>query len=183
MKRQISGGGQIDDVFAWLDIPAEERLRILVAEDDPVSRRVLETTLMSYGFQVISAKDGEEAWNILSGENPPPMAILDWQMPYKDGLEICKMIRQTSRLDKTYVIILTANNSPADVVAGFQAGADDFMGKPYNRAELRARVQAGQRIVNLQKELIKAKSFCAECARPLAEQEAPTVDDTPGAEA
>jgi DNA-binding response OmpR family regulator len=127
-------------------------MRILIAEDDPVSRRVLETTLQKWGYEVVSVADGEQAWTILAGETPPPLAILDWMMPEVDGIELCRRVRE--RLPRPlYLILLTARGSKEDIVTGLDAGADDYVTKPFDREELRARLQVGVRIVTLQAEL------------------------------
>lgn len=127
-------------------------MKILVAEDDPVSRRVLETTLQKWGYDVVSVSDGEQAWAVLSSETAPPLAILDWMMPEVDGTELCRRVRELLQRP-IYIILLTARGSKEDVVAGLQSGADDYVTKPFDREELRARVQAGIRIVTLQAEL------------------------------
>lgn len=127
-------------------------MKILVAEDDPVSRRVLETTLQKWGYDVVSVSDGEQAWAVLSSETAPPLAILDWMMPGVDGLELCRRVRESLQRP-IYIILLTARGSKEDIVAGLQSGADDYVTKPFDREELRARVQAGVRIVRLQMEL------------------------------
>jgi DNA-binding response OmpR family regulator len=168
MKRSISGSNAVDDVFSWLDIQVSEPLRILIAEDDAVSRRVLEATLNGYGFKVLSARDGAEACRFLDDNDPPQLAILDWQMPELGGLEVCKWIRSTTKLKHTYVILLTSKDSVNDVITGLQAGANDYIRKPFNRAELRARLQAGVRLLSLQKEL--AASVCAKCGQPETEE-------------
>ncbi|HXF06120.1 MAG TPA: response regulator transcription factor, partial [Blastocatellia bacterium] len=126
-------------------------MRILVAEDDPVSRRVLETTLQKWGYDVVSVSDGQQAWAVLSSETAPPLAILDWMMPEVDGVELCRRVRGSLQRP-IYIILLTARGSKEDIVAGLQSGADDYVTKPFDREELRARVQAGVRIVTLQME-------------------------------
>ena len=125
-------------------------MRILIAEDDSITCRLLETLLTSRGYSVITACDGAAAWKILQREDPPKVVILDWMMPGVDGLEVCQKIRGTFDLQSTYIIMLTAMDRKADLVAGFQAGADDYITKPFDREELYARVQAGVRIVKLQ---------------------------------
>ena len=125
-------------------------MKILIAEDDSITCRLLETLLTSQGYSVITAYDGAEAWKILQWEDPPKVVILDWMMPDVDGLEVCQKIRGTPDLQSTYIIMLTAMDREADIVTGFQAGADDYITKPFDREELYARVQAGVRIVKLQ---------------------------------
>lgn len=127
-------------------------MKILVAEDDLASRRVLETTLQKWGYDVVSVSDGAEAWAILSSEGAPPLAILDWMMPELDGIELCRRVREVIQRP-TYIILLTARGSKEDIVVGLQSGADDYITKPFDREELRARLQVGVRIVMLQMEL------------------------------
>jgi DNA-binding response OmpR family regulator len=128
-------------------------MEILIAEDDAVSRRLLELGLLRWGYEVIVAKDGIEALNVLSRENRPPLAILDWMMPGIDGIELCRKIRAKQDLIPTHIILLTARNGKADIVYGLEAGADDYIAKPFDRDELRARIQVGMRLVELQRKL------------------------------
>lgn len=128
-------------------------MRILVAEDDATSRRMLEVTLAKWGYEVLVARDGPQAWQVLDGEEPPGLALLDWVMPGMDGLEVCRKVRSVTRTPPIYIILLTARVAKDDVVRGFEAGADDYVTKPFNSDELRARVKVGRRIVELQKNL------------------------------
>jgi DNA-binding response OmpR family regulator len=125
-------------------------MRILIAEDDLVSRKMLEATLARWGYEVVITSDGEAAWQALQQPDAPGIAILDWMMPGLDGVEVCRRLRARTTEDPTYVILLTAKGNTADVVSGLQAGADDYVVKPFDREELRARLQAGIRIVTLQ---------------------------------
>jgi sigma-B regulation protein RsbU (phosphoserine phosphatase) len=126
---------------------------ILIAEDDLVSRRLLEATLQKWGHVVRVAADGTAAWEVLSAEAPPPLVILDWMMPGLDGPTLCRRIRETPRLAGSYVILLTARAERQDVVAGLDSGADDYITKPFDREDLRARVNVGLRVLGLQKTL------------------------------
>ncbi len=128
-------------------------MRILIAEDDLVSRRMLEATLGRWGHEVLVTEDGDSAWAELQKQDSPRLAILDWMMPGLDGVEICRRVRATTPRNPPYLILLTARGSTADVVVGLQAGADDYVTKPFERDELKARVQAGARIVELQEAL------------------------------
>jgi CheY-like chemotaxis protein len=128
-------------------------MSILIAEDDLVSRRTLEATLQRWGHEVRVVGDGQAAWEVLSGPEPPALAILDWMMPGMDGLELCRRIRQEPSSRGTYVILLTARNERKDLVAGLDSGADDYMVKPFDREELRARVGVGLRVIALQHSL------------------------------
>ncbi len=128
-------------------------MRILIAEDEPVSRRLLQQALCRWGYQVVPATDGAEAWTCLSGPNPPQLAIVDWVMPGVDGLELCQRLRGPERRVPVYLILLTSRSAHEDIVAGLEAGADDYVVKPFHEAELRARLQVGVRVVQLQASL------------------------------
>jgi DNA-binding response OmpR family regulator len=126
------------------------RNKILIAEDDEVSRRLLGTTLQKWGYETVAVGDGSAAWEVLREEAAPPLAILDWMMPRMDGIELCRKVRELSRAPATYIILLTARDDGRDLVRGLEAGADDYITKPFNREELRARIQVGLRVVRLQ---------------------------------
>jgi len=125
-------------------------MRILIAEDDAVSRRLLEALLTRWGYEVTVACDGEEAWRLLQREDAPHLAILDWMMPFMGGLEICRKVREVDHPSPAYLILLTARTGSEDVVQGLETGANDYVTKPFHREELRARVQVGVRVVELQ---------------------------------
>ena len=125
-------------------------MKILVAEDDATSRIILESMLTKWGYDVVSAHDGAEAWAILQTKASPRLAILDWIMPGLEGVEICRRARQMDSGEPLHIILLTAMEQKTDIVAGLEAGADDYITKPFDIGELRARVRAGQRIVELQ---------------------------------
>lgn len=125
-------------------------MKILIAEDDLVSRRMLEAILVKWNYEVISTSDGLEAWNALQTENPPPLAILDWMMPGMNGIEFCRKLRQIQTHTPVYVILLTSKGQQEDVIEGLEAGANDYIRKPFDRGELRARIQVGERVVELQ---------------------------------
>ena len=127
--------------------------RILIAEDDPVSRRVLETFLKRWGYEVVVATDGGRAWEILQQGDAPHVMILDWMMPGLGGIELCQRVRQRADPFPAYVILLTSRTDPDDIIGGRDAGADDYVTKPFNREELRARVKGGFRVVELQLKL------------------------------
>ncbi len=132
-------------------------MKVLIAEDDPISRRMLEAFLMKWGYEVMATREGEEAWGILQKSDAPHLAILDWMMPGRDGIDICRLLRQTKGRAYVYVILLTARGHKDDMVEGLDAGADDYVTKPFDPVELRARVRAGQRIVELQEQLVQAR--------------------------
>ena len=125
-------------------------LRVLVADDEPVSRTVVGAMLRKAGYAVMYAPDGEEAWQLLDAEDPPSLALLDWEMPGLQGPEIVQKLRSKSAATPTYLILLTSRDSQADIVQGLRAGADDYVTKPANEAELIARVNVGARVVRLQ---------------------------------
>jgi DNA-binding response OmpR family regulator len=128
-------------------------MKILIADDDPLSCRLLESTLTRQGFEVVVTRDGATAWSILSSRQAPPLAILDWIMPGHNGPEICRKVRALVDPKLIYLILLTANNRTNDISEGLQAGADDYIIKPFDKDELYARIQAGARIVELQQSL------------------------------
>jgi phosphoserine phosphatase RsbU/P len=125
-------------------------LRVLVADDEPVSRTVVGAMLKKAGYDVGFATDGDQAWKILKAPNPPPIALLDWEMPGLAGPEVVERIRAHDGQAPTYVILLTSRVSSADIVTGLKAGANDYVTKPANEDELVARVNVGARVVELQ---------------------------------
>jgi two-component system, cell cycle response regulator len=129
---------------------------VLIAEDDPIFRRILQSWLQKWNYHVIALENGVDAWRTLEPENSPQMAILDWTMPGMDGIEVCRRIRKQQIGPYKYVLLLTAKDSKEDVVAGLEAGADDYLTKPFDVNELHARVRAGKRILELQGALLKA---------------------------
>ena len=124
--------------------------QVLVADDEPVSRTVVGAMLKKAGYPVLFAPDGEQAWQHLSTDDPPAIALLDWEMPGLQGPEIVQRLRARESSTPTYVILLTSRNSSADIVQGLRAGADDYVTKPANEDELLARVNVGTRVVQLQ---------------------------------
>lgn len=132
-------------------------MRVLIAEDDSISRRMLEAFMVKWGYEVIVATQGEEAWGILQGNDSPQLAVLDWMMPGRDGIDICRSLRQRKGRPYTYILLLTARGQKEDIVEGFEAGTDDYVIKPFDPYELRARLRAGQRIVELQEQLLQAR--------------------------
>lgn len=128
-------------------------MKILIAEDDEVSRRMLQVFLLRWGYEVVIARDGEEAWRVLESADAPKLAIMDWMMPVLDGVEICRRVRLAPRASPAYLILLTARGDNQDIVRGLDAGADDYVTKPFNQDEMRARLNVGVRVVELQTNL------------------------------
>jgi DNA-binding response OmpR family regulator len=118
-----------------------------------VSRRLLEETLIKWGYEVVVTSDGFAAWEALQSSDPPALAILDWMMPGLDGIQVCRKVRGTPTSTPPYLILLTAKGRREDIITGLQAGANDYVTKPFDRAELQARLQVGVRIVELQQSL------------------------------
>ena len=128
-------------------------MRILIAEDNPQVRHMLERTVAKWGYEAIIAKDGNEAWQVLQQENSPQLAILDWMMPGIDGITICRKVRETDDIPPVYLLILTAKGDKEDIVSGLRAGADDYVTKPFSLEELEARLRVGVRMIQLQSTL------------------------------
>ncbi len=129
-------------------------MKILIAEDEPVSRRMLETFLRKWGYDVVVTCDGSEAWEIFQKPDAPNLVLSDWMMPNMDGPELCRKIREMEKSGYTYFILLTAMGRKEDVIQGFQAGADDFLVKPFDREELKYRIKIGERIIRLEQQIL-----------------------------
>jgi diguanylate cyclase (GGDEF)-like protein len=134
----------------------DKTTRILVAEDDPVNLRLLQACLVEWGYKVTSVTDGQKALEILQGREAPRLAILEWIMPGMNGIDICREIRKQTRKPYTYILMSTAKVKKQDMVEGLQSGADDYLIRPYNLHELRARLRAGRRILDLREQLLSA---------------------------
>src|SRR5207249_3744595 len=128
-------------------------MKILIADDDRLTRRMLETILAEWGHEIVVAADGNEAWEILRGSHAPKLVLLDWLMPGMDGVEVCRNLRALPATEATYVILLTVRDSRQDVVDGLRGGADDYITKPFDLEELHARLNTGMRILGLQQNL------------------------------
>ncbi len=128
-------------------------MRALIADDDRIATEILSKALQRMNIDVAVANDGGAAWELLTTGDGPSLAIIDWMMPTVDGLELCRRIRQDAARAHMYVILLTGRDDRKDVVAGLDAGADDYIVKPFDPDELRARVQVGIRVLNLQERL------------------------------
>ncbi len=128
-------------------------MKTLIADDDADFRDLLEKMLVKWGYDVVAARDGKEAWQALQADDAPRIAILDWLMPEMDGLELCRKVRKEMPEPYTYIILLTSKQQDEDLVSGMEAGADDYLTKPLKTNELRVRLNAGRRIIELQNEL------------------------------
>jgi diguanylate cyclase (GGDEF)-like protein len=139
-------------------------MKILIAEDEAVSRKVLESRLLKWGYDVVVAVDGTQAWDVLQAPDAPSLVILDWEMPGMDGVEICRRLRQQAPEQYVYVLLLTSKSRGEDVVEGMDAGADDYLAKTFNTGELKVRLRAGRRILDLIAELFRARELLADKA-------------------
>ncbi len=132
-------------------------MKILIADDSIVSRHLLEATLRKWGYEVMVACDGAEALELLQREDAPSLIILDWMMPGMTGVEVCRRIRQRDSEPYTYILLLTSKSQKEDLIEGMDAGADDYITKPFDQNELQVRLRAGTRLVDLQSQLLKAR--------------------------
>jgi diguanylate cyclase (GGDEF)-like protein len=139
-------------------------MRILIADDSIVSRHLLEATLRKWGYEVVSACDGTQAWELLQQPDAPQVAILDWVMPGMTGPEVCRLVRQKNKEPYTYLLLLTSKSLKEDLIEGMESGADDYITKPFDQHELKVRLRAGSRIVELQAELLMAREALREQA-------------------
>lgn len=130
-------------------------MKVLIVEDDPVSRRLLEVFLGKWGYEVKSTHNGIEAWESLHKPDAPSLVISDWMMPGMDGLELCRKIRDMERPEYTYFIIITAKEKVEDVIEGLEAGADDYLVKPFDQEELKYRIKIGERIIELEHRILQ----------------------------
>lgn len=131
-------------------------LRILIAEDDRVTRRFLEAHLKRWGHDLVVCEDGNQAWAELNKEDAPKLVVLDWIMPGMDGPTLCREVRKMETRPYTYIILLTAKSSKEDIIEGLEAGSDDYITKPFDPQELRVRIRAATRIIQLQEDLFEA---------------------------
>jgi two-component system cell cycle response regulator len=133
-------------------------VKVLIADDDALSRKILEDCLSEWGYDIIMANNGNEAWDILENSDRPNMAVLDWMMPGMDGVEICRRLRLLNLPNYVYVILLTARSKREDIINGLESGADDYIIKPFNREELKSRLKIGQRIIELEHRILRLAS-------------------------
>ena len=128
-------------------------MKILIAEDDLTSRTMLQAALTKWGNEVLATTDGQAAWSAMQQKNPPQLLILDWMMPGMNGPTLCRKLRDQEGTDALYIILLTSKGELRDVIAGLEIGADDYITKPYANDELRARINVGKRMLELQAKL------------------------------
>jgi diguanylate cyclase (GGDEF)-like protein len=132
-------------------------VKILIADDDPVSLRLMQRTLQNYGYEVVTATDGLQAAQALSSPGGPRLALIDWMMPELDGPGVCREVRSRHEEAYIYILLLTSRQSSEDVVSGLEAGADDYLTKPCIAAELKARLHTGLRVLQLEDKLVEAR--------------------------
>lgn len=152
-------------------------MKILIADDDLTSRTILQGVLIKWGYEVIAVSDGEEAYAVFEQDDPPQLAVLDWMMPGMDGPTLCRKLRGLKGKSPLYLILLTAKGECNNIVEGLEAGAVDYIAKPYDAAELHARVDVGTRVIRLQNEMRErerlqgvlelAGAICHELNQPL----------------
>jgi sigma-B regulation protein RsbU (phosphoserine phosphatase) len=152
-------------------------MKILIAEDDYTSRRILESVLQKWGYETISVDNGKDALDKLLEDDAPKFAILDWVMPRMDGIDVCTKLKQKQTNEVTYIILLTARDNKQDIIKGLEAGANDYISKPFDNDELHARIKVGKRIIELQQSLLEkdklqvvletAGMICHEINQPL----------------
>lgn len=131
-------------------------MKVLIADDDRITRLALRRKIGKWGYKVVEAEDGMEAWKALSGEDPPRIAILDWMMPEMEGVEICRRLQESETIPFIYTILLTVRSDKDDISAALDLGAYDFLSKPVHTAELRSRIAVGVRLVDAEEKLVES---------------------------
>ena len=139
-------------------------MKVLIADDSIVSRHLLESILRKWGYEIVLACDGTRAFEILQSPDAPSLAILDWLMPGMTGIEVCRRIREKAREPYTYILLLTSKSAREDLIEGMEAGADDYIVKPFDQHELKVRLRAGTRLIELQAELVTTREALREQA-------------------
>ncbi|HEY2646948.1 MAG TPA: diguanylate cyclase [Candidatus Acidoferrales bacterium] len=132
-------------------------MKVLIADDDSVTRHMVRGLLVKWGYEVVTAEDGTAAWNYLKLPDAPRMALLDWMMPGKNGVDVCRELRKFRPEPYTYMLLLTAKDGKESVVEGLESGADDYLTKPFHPQELRARIRVGSRLLDLEDNLVQAR--------------------------
>ncbi|MEA1961664.1 MAG: diguanylate cyclase [Bacillota bacterium] len=133
-------------------------MRVLIADDDPLSLILLEKSLDHWGYEIVSCKNGNDAWGILEKEDAPNLIILDWVMPGMEGIDICRRLRSRNSPNYMYVILLTGKSERKDIIKGLESGADDYIVKPFHPEELKYRLQIGKRVIELEQRIMKLAS-------------------------
>ena len=131
-------------------------MKLLIADDSTTQRVMLQAITGKWGFSPVLAENGEQALEILGNDNSPRLLLLDWEMPGVDGLEVCRQVRQRDDTDAFFILLLTGRTETEDIEHGLASGANDYVAKPFNNAELKARLENGRKLVSLQKELMRA---------------------------
>lgn len=134
-------------------------MKILIAEDDVTSRGILESVLLKWNYEVIPVSNGDDALKLLLGTDAPALALLDWMMPGKNGVQVCQIVRQQETIKPPYLILLTSRGETDDIAKGLESGANDYIIKPYDKTELHARIKVGKRMIKLQDELVEKEKF------------------------
>ncbi len=142
-------------------------VKILIAEDEFTTRMMVQVCLENWGYRVESVTNGNDAWAALQKPEAPHIAILDWEMPELDGVEVCRRVKEMNAINPPYILLLTSRDSKTDIVKGFDAGADDYMTKPFNDNELRARVRVAERLVRTQSSLSESVAELKEALNQL----------------
>jgi len=143
-------------------------MKLLIAEDDLTSRTILTAVVHEWGYEPIAVEDGAAAWQVMQGDDPPRLLLLDWEIPILNGLDLCKLLCEQQNRDPPYIILLTVRSSTDDIVAGLKGGANDYIPKPFENAELRARLEVGRRVLDMQAELNKSNSEIAVQSKKLS---------------
>jgi two-component system chemotaxis response regulator CheY len=133
----------------------ERKMKVLIADDDPVTRSLLNAFLQKWGYEVVMASGGNEAWEILQEPESPSLVVSDWIMPDMSGLDLCRKVRQVQEASYTYIIVLTGKGQKEDVVEALEAGADDYLIKPFDQEELKYRIRTGERIIKLEQKILE----------------------------
>ena len=139
-----------------------EAQKLLIADDDPPTRVLLRAAVKQWGYVVTEAKDGEEAWELMQAPDAPRIMIVDWLMPRLDGIDLCRRVKQEF-VKRPYIILLTQVTGTANIVKGLEAGADEFLSKPFNMAELRSRLSVGSRIIHYEDALAEKNKELQDC--------------------
>jgi two-component system cell cycle response regulator len=138
-------------------LPGSFEMKILIADDESLSRRMLQGLLGKWGYEVVAVEDGDSAWEKLKAADAPRMALLDWMMPGQNGVDVCRALRKLRPEPYTYILLLTAKDAKESVVEGLESGADDYLTKPFHSQELKARIRVGLRLLDLEDNLVQAR--------------------------